>query len=794
MKKGIQTIVAAALGATMLFSASCGGKGESSSSPTGITDGYEYTPQHYSMHGRLAFYSDDTRLDNFLNEYFERHMRYSDLRVHEFPVGGGQPVWKEWESIIASFWDASVRNLGSYSTNVFLENWLRLKYMSRQDRQGYISTSTGVSSDDWGQGWAFPEYKHNRLGGYGAEFASESETENWIAGTDTTVGYNTVSSEGYMTLSAKSAESISAETEIVNRKGGKGVDAFCSPFLHFSWKANLQNGTEANVEDLYVYFRTGEDDAWSEDKCMRYSEYASVTADFSSANGVSQGTFLPMFLNEKWGRDPIGNKKITALKFVLKAKEGTRLDGEVSFNFIRCDFDDRFGDNCGQYIAAAKNYLGYKQDTELLKEVLPVARGAMQFYLTCLDGAANGVIDNSYLVGHFNAGAEKNGAGISDGFWDAISFPNVNLYSNLSYHQALKGMIYLEEMAEAAGVTVPETKVLGKDMKTEIVYSETVSTLREKLARCEEKMRELFWDNEKGRFYAGNYDSADGTPATGGKMDYGFVLFNLQAVTDGVATEEQAEKIMEWISGERIVEGDDSTGSDLYKFRFAPRFSTKNNTTDNIWVVGQSKTWENGVRNGGAVMQTSYYDLISRTELLGGNDAFSRLKEIEAFYYDVRAFVTEDSSPRDFYRNYFNSLGIGMQGAYDGQDHEGPIGIDCEFYEAAILFASVPDAFFGLSPSPEGNLTVSPSFPDSLKFWRMENLYFAGSLYDLSVGKYFVQITNMKEETNRSVTVKLSKPSASFRVYYNGTEIPYTEEDGRIVVTIPFANGKVELK
>ena len=66
-------------------------------------------------------------------------------------------------------------------------------------------------------------------------------------------------------------------------------------------------------------------------------------------------------------------------------------------------------------------------------------------------------------------------------FWDAISFPNVNLYANLSFHQALVGMLYLEEMAEACGVKVPAVTVLGKDMKTVVRYEETAESLRHRL-------------------------------------------------------------------------------------------------------------------------------------------------------------------------------------------------------------------------------------------------------------------------------------------------------------------------
>lgn len=76
--------------AAVLLTAGCGGGGES-------YEPYDYEVKHTSTDNVLRFFSSDDRLDAFLNEYFERHMRYNDRRIHAFPVGGAQPVWKEWD-------------------------------------------------------------------------------------------------------------------------------------------------------------------------------------------------------------------------------------------------------------------------------------------------------------------------------------------------------------------------------------------------------------------------------------------------------------------------------------------------------------------------------------------------------------------------------------------------------------------------------------------------------------------------------------------------------------------------
>ena len=110
MKLFSKILPVALCGALLLAAVGCGG-GEK-------YQPYDYEVKHASGDNVLRFYSSDNGLDAFLNDYFERHMRYNERRIHAFPVGAGQPVWKEWESMIGSFWDASPANLTEhYATN-----------------------------------------------------------------------------------------------------------------------------------------------------------------------------------------------------------------------------------------------------------------------------------------------------------------------------------------------------------------------------------------------------------------------------------------------------------------------------------------------------------------------------------------------------------------------------------------------------------------------------------------------------------------------------------------------------
>lgn len=45
-----------------------------------------------------------------------------------------------------------------------------------------------------------------------------------------------------------------------------------------------------------------------------------------------------MYLNEKWGRDSLHENMVTRLKFVLRAKEGKKVQGKLLYNFIQLGF------------------------------------------------------------------------------------------------------------------------------------------------------------------------------------------------------------------------------------------------------------------------------------------------------------------------------------------------------------------------------------------------------------------------------------------------------------------------
>ena len=124
--------------------------------------------------------------------------------------------------------------------------------------------------------------------------------------------------------------------------------------------------------------------------------------------------------------------------------------------------------------------------------------------------------------------------------------------------------------------------------------------------------------------------------------------------------------------------------------------------------------------------------------------------------------------------------------------------MDYEFLEAAILVTSVPELFFGLSSTEYNTLNITPALPESLTFWKMENLAYGGIYYDLSIGENWVQINSIQgDSTGLRLCVTLDAPEGSFEVRQHdnilteGTD--YEVVDGKVIINVPFRNGRIQI-
>lgn len=798
MKK-ITKIASAALSACLAcsFLAACGGGGGEGITVPDLNNGYTYTKQ--STDGLMQFYSSDSGLDAFLNEYMERHLRYSDRAVDNLKVGDASSAWKEWEAMSVMWMNTGA--IG-YSPKENIKNALTNIY---QDDFGFIWVDNGTSETDWGQSWEFPSDNHSsgKNHTYFDETRAAAVTTGWKAYTDVSDGYGVVPGDGTSTdyIYVDGSDITSATFETLSSIGDMAVP-FCAPFLEINLTLIDRDslGHSEQIEDINVYWQLNGSGGYDEQHKVSYSSFSS---NYTEVFPTSSRIVFPMYAHANWGKSETDT--VTGMKIEILFKNG--INAQVKIDRIALAFDGRQINNNSAFLSAAAYCYKYTQDEEWLEQNLPKFRKAMQFYFTYCTQEGEELATKANFVGHdgssnygriaqgqWSAGV---GHGIGDGYWDCISNPLIDAYTNIYYYKALQAMAYLEGAAAEAGISSSEeVRALKPDVSGYESYSQTQAGLEQKAEAVAERFREYFWNEETGRFCLGYLNDDDAGLLAGAldkTVDFGYTKYNQEAVDLGLATQQQAESIMSWINGERTVAGDTSTGEDIYRYEFAPRFSTKVNDYQ-YWfnyngTPSGSYAWDKQIINGGASLQNAYYDLAAEMAVNGTESAFGKLKNLQSWYEKVKEVGGTGTS---FYRDYYLLEGVTPQ----GNGRSGVVGVDSEFVEATLLYASVPLLFFGLDSTAAGTLNIAPALPDSLTFWKMENVTFGDVMYDVTVGKNFVQINSVSAQNDYKVCVSLPKPSGSFtvrqhdRVLEEGKD--YTVQGDKVVITVPLTNGRIQ--
>lgn len=787
MKKKL-SIVALAL-AIVSLGVGCG--------ETPVTQGYLYKKQSAN---KLYFYSSDEQLDTFLNDFYTRHSRAEEeTAINAMPLGEGGTAWKGWETMSLVWFDSSTVNFREDSFTL-LKQWL---YGAPVDDYGYCWSSMASleqvdqtpTNNMFGMGWPFPNYDGSNYYDWEFNGYKQEDTEGWEMATDG----NTVSSKIGGGLFSSTVEDFS-EISFSRAMGNYGIPTKESPYFEMDIRWCVDGDfTQNDVDDIYLSWQVRGSSEWYTVKASDYTARSvPITANY--ANHL----YMPMYLHENWGTD----KEVTAVKIAVKAKEGKTLSGEVNLNFVRGNYDSRQIDNGFNLVDAAKLYYEFTGDKKVLEDTLNRCREAVMFMAYNL-GGESGLVDLSYFIGH-NGGVIADGVAetIASSYWDVLSMPPKSLYAQVLYYQTLKNMAYLEKAAAAEGIT-KDAPVIKRVAGGTVEYSFTAETLLEMANRVAQEVQKPvdtasktgFFDTQKGRFI-------EGFNKHGNVVDYGSTIFNNMAVSAGMATQEQGEQVVAWISGERIVEGDDAIGAvgdpdeylsyGIYDYEFAPRTTTVKNSEQ--YTTGHameaSKAYGASCQDGGAILFTSYYDMMARLQTEGADNAYSRLKGIRDWYLKIYNYAQENGySGANFYRSYYMSeLGLSLQ----GMGTAGSLGLDAEFIENAIVYSVVPFGFFGLESVEKDTLSVSPQLPSELSFWRMENLMFNGVRYDLEVGQDYAILESIRGNTDGlKCTLCIPAKSETPKVYQNGTLLPssaYTVEDGSVVITVDFRAQKIQVR
>ena len=131
-----------------------------------------------------------------------------------------------------------------------------------------------------------------------------------------------------------------------------------------------------------------------------------------------------------------------------------------------------------------------------------------------------------------------------------------------------------------------------------------------------------------------------------------------------------------------------------------------------------------------------------------------------------------------------------------GGGYDGALGLDNEFYESAMIYAILPQAYLGL----DGNyskLSLTPDLPTELTYIAMTNLRFGGHKYDCLATDDQLILSGITGDTAglaAEVTFKVPDRE-SYKVLVNGeATTDFSVKGDTIVLTVPFGNVNIAIQ
>ena len=798
----------------------------------------------YETSAGLTYYASDAAMELFFQDYFELYSMAGKYAVTHSGVSNGPTYQQDWYMNAMAWFKATnlIANNESANENAtYSAEDYALFYLNNidVDKNGNVYSGMNDKSHDTpgngpaystvtsyylmnSQGWPLPHMESKGWEGYHAEFNDDITDETLQAEMNSQTDYYKTTCEdstnwtvngspitqvnGVATYTGTATTGISnatgATNAIVYEKTGLSYSSYNAPFIELRL---LLEDSDKVITDFAIEWQTG-----GEWYSVTQSEYANNPYDLPNATGMYR-SYFPLYTHVNYGAGEVvyGNdntsaKTITGLRVVLLANNTTS-NVTVGLDYVRATADSRHSVNGPKYIISLNEYAANHNDLGLLAKNITRARKAMLFQLKPLQGVS-GLVNLSYLHRHDSY------EGAANNFWDIYPAGNSNMDANIYFYEALLALAEMEEVLAAKGISVAETASIEwhdlNGVKQTATYAETADSLRTLAATVKTKIQTTFYNATTGRFAWSVRDVASKSGKEAGSlMDYGFTEINLRAIEAGIATDAQANSIMQWISGARTVSGDKVTGSGIYEQPFAPVTTTVDNKKYSIdgynWanlVESDFTTFYNdkkfGVlcQDGGTIMHVSYYDVLARAKILGVDNAYTRMTAIKDWFVAVQAKNPNAASTgwADFFKNYYTA-----SGALQGGESQGKYGLQDEFKEAVMLIAAAPKIFLGLEAHYD-TLTIAPNFGSTLTYFGMENLSFGGNAYGCRATKNSITLSGIHRNVNSGlqVTLKLAY-TAGQSVYLNGKVLnasAYTIENGYVIVTTDFANLTLQVK
>ena len=808
--------------------------------------------------GLVYFHSSDDDLNFFLNDYFKRHAgniyeNGEDQKVSSVSAGftSEEFFWQEWFSL-AYYPISSMQDGGTSRIEGLREKLATVPV----DEYGYVWQNTDAVRDVYStlatgeqrMGWPFPTsadmvytvsssylwYTHTYESTYSTswDFNGEDRKSGWTSNISASVANGLLSGSvsnqtSNITFTSPTLNSSYTDGNTNSTSAWKNwtysttcMVAYYAPLLELDVRIDDASG----VEDIRVHYTSTLGSG-----TVSVNDRAFIKYDYDGE--YEHMLFLPMYAETNWG--DAKDTYITSITVEIVMESGGSMTGDVGLSYVRAAFDTRHTDNAALLISSLRQDYDYTGDMTYLQENITRARKALNFLMQAYDESRN-LVRSDYFVGHDSdksgSRTENYASSLGNGYWDISFMPEYDFHTNTYFYMAVCDLAYLEGILESKNVTVDKSKASvktadrsGTNVESEYDYdAAALTTLAGKVQEALQKTTNDtdhtgFWSETTGRFVAG-YSEVEGR-----WYDYGYLAWNIEAVYYGVATATQTQSIMDWVSGERTVEGDTSTDEDIYFFELAPRSNTYQGDdeydvsiytgiytgrTDMVYGVTQ-------VQNGGAIMYTSFYDLMNRINVYGADNAYERLQAIQEWYMDIYAYYTEnDIDPNWFYWDYYENSqwdsdgdGTGeywmIQSSLKGIEKRdgytaGVIGIDGEFLESILPMASIYYGFFGIESLNAETLQVAPKLPGALEYWTTENLVFCDVKYDMTIRSNALQISSVSDEEaaeGLSLQAVFEAPTTAYKVYVNGFATDdYSVVDGKIYVNVALDNVVIEVR
>lgn len=750
------------------------------------------------------FFSSDPDYDAFVNEYFQRHLSVDERGIY---LGGGpvllavDHLWVIENDMYLFPWiDRGAMGLerqGGRPDDHILNTLLHLPV----DKFGYawggrLRTEPNNAVHHWIPmfGWPWPKHERNftveRPVGWNFNDVADGQRSLWTTrDIELEPGYPDHCLVGRIT--GPRPELLSPPFE---------VDVYQAPIIELDirYDAPQPQAADRLVDGLRLAWTSTDSPEFSAE-CevrSRYSDlppqdYPEHYTSLAGPGSTRYPLYFPMCQHPQWGR---AGRRITRLKLIptTTAPEGTR----ISLNYLRLTYDTRLSTSNTTLINAAWRAFAWSGDDEFLTAMLPKLRRAMTFLNVHLRGKQDGLLNQGWFVGRDAVENDTAGHSVPCSYWDLMPGGRHDLDACVGYYQALRSMARLERAAQARGIPVEPVEILAPDGLATVNWDDTPDQLQTHAEHVKTRIEQVFWCPDTQRF-------ARTIDRDGRQKDYGFLHANLLALFEGVGTRAQRDAILEWLDG-RVIEGDTATGPDIYRWRFAPRSTTRRNESFYYWAWIWERqrdpdnpifAWGNQMQDGGAIPMTSLLELDARAQTHRREQidrAFQRTLEVRDWFHDVKA---AGGRGRDFYRAYYDGHpASGMQQS----PTPGGLGLDREFLsDAALGTAFVPLVFLGIEAPEDGVLAITPAVPSALEHVGMRNLYYRGNHISVTAGQHYVSLvgSRLPHAEGLQARVTLHEAPCPARVLVNGQDhADFQQTDsGTVVVTLPLASVRIEV-